>query len=126
MEKAHPDVFNVLLQILDDGRVTDSQGRTVDFKNALLIMTSNLGSAQITGGSQRKGRPCLKAPGRPFPILKAHFRPEFLNRIDETACSSPMSRDQIRKIISLQFRRLQERLMDRQLSITLSPRRRTA
>ena len=121
MEKAHPDVFNVLLQILDDGRVTDSQGRTVDFKNALLIMTSNLGSAQILEGITAEGTLSEGAREAVSKMLKAHFRPEFLNRIDETVFFTPLSRDQIRKIISLQFRRLQERLMDRQLSITLSP-----
>ena len=121
MEKAHPDVFNVLLQILDDGRVTDSQGRTVDFKNALLIMTSNLGSAQILEGITAEGSLSEGAREAVSKMLKAHFRPEFLNRIDETVFFTPLSRDQIRKIISLQFRRLKERLMDRQLSITLSP-----
>ncbi len=121
MEKAHPDVFNVLLQILDDGRVTDSQGRTVDFKNTILIMTSNLGSAQILEGITPEGDLTEGARNAVSQMLKAHFRPEFLNRIDETVFFTPLTREQIRKIIGLQFRRLQDRLMDRQLALTLSP-----
>ena len=121
MEKAHPDVFNVLLQILDDGRVTDSQGRTVDFKNTILIMTSNLGSAQILEGITPEGSLSDSAKNGVSQMLKAHFRPEFLNRIDETVFFTPLTREQIRKIIGLQFRRLQDRLLDRQLALTLSP-----
>jgi ATP-dependent Clp protease ATP-binding subunit ClpB len=121
MEKAHPDVFNVLLQILDDGRVTDSQGRTVDFKNAILIMTSNLGSAQILEGITPDGSLSDDAKDAVSGMLKAHFRPEFLNRIDETVFFTPLTRDQIRRIIGLQFKRLQNRLLDRHLTITLSP-----
>ena len=122
MEKAHPDVFNVLLQILDDGRVTDSQGRTVDFKNTILIMTSNLGSAQILEGITPEGSLSEGARSAVSGMLKAHFRPEFLNRIDETVFFTPLTRDQIRRIIGLQFRRLQDRLLDRQLTVSLSPR----
>ncbi|MDD4080689.1 MAG: ATP-dependent chaperone ClpB [Eubacteriales bacterium] len=120
MEKAHPDVFNVLLQLLDDGRVTDSQGRTIDFKNTILIMTSNLGSAQILDGITPDGALAQGARDAVSAMLKAHFRPEFLNRIDETVYFTPLTREQIREIITLQFRRLQGRLEDRQLSITLS------
>ena len=120
MEKAHPDVFNVLLQILDDGRVTDSQGRTVDFKNTILIMTSNLGSAQILEGITPEGGLSESARSAVSGMLKAHFRPEFLNRIDETVFFTPLTREQVRQIIGLQFRRLQDRLQDRQLALSLS------
>ncbi len=120
MEKAHPDVFNVLLQILDDGRMTDAQGRTVDFKNAILIMTSNLGSTQILEGITPEGALTQSARDAVSAMLKVHFRPEFLNRIDETVFFTPLTRPQIRQIITLQFRRLQNRLQDRQLSLTLS------
>ncbi|MDD2561157.1 MAG: ATP-dependent chaperone ClpB [Eubacteriales bacterium] len=120
MEKAHPDVFNVLLQILDDGRVTDSQGRTVDFKNTILIMTSNLGSAHILEGITPEGNLSGSAKNAVSSMLKAHFRPEFLNRIDETVFFTPLTRAQIREIIGLQIKRLQDRLLGRQLSLTLS------
>ena len=121
MEKAHPDVFNVLLQILDDGRVTDSQGRTVDFKNTILIMTSNLGSAQILDGISDDGELSAQARDSVSALLRAHFRPEFLNRIDETVFFTPLGRDQVRQIISLQLARLRERLKDRQLGLEITP-----
>ncbi len=120
LEKAHPDVFNVLLQILDEGRVTDSQGRTVDFKNTILIMTSNLGSALILDSIGEEGELDESVKDNVRSLLRGHFRPEFLNRIDETVFFTPLSRDQIRQIISLQLNRLRERLQDRQLGLVLS------
>lgn len=120
LEKAHPDVFNVLLQILDDGRVTDSQGRTVDFKNTILIMTSNLGSGLILDSIDENGELMDSAKEGVRAQLRAHFRPEFLNRIDETVFFTPLSRDQIRQIIELQFNRLKERLKDKQLGLSLT------
>jgi len=121
MEKAHADVFNVLLQILDDGRVTDSQGRTVDFKNTLLIMTSNLGSGDILEGISEDGELSDESKERVSGLLRSHFRPEFLNRIDETVFFTPLTREQIRQIISLQLNRLRERLKDKQLTLELTP-----
>ncbi len=121
LEKAHPDVFNVLLQILDDGRVTDSQGRTVDFKNTILIMTSNLGSSMILENISDDGildegtRESIRG------LLRGHFRPEFLNRIDETVLFTPLNREQIREIVDLQLNRLRARLKDRQLQLELDP-----
>ena len=120
MEKAHPDVFNVLLQILDDGRVTDSQGRTVDFKNTILIMTSNLGSSLILEGISDEGDLNEQARESVRALLRSHFRPEFLNRIDETVFFTPLTRAQVREIIGLQFNRLRERLRDKQLSLDLT------
>ena len=120
LEKAHPDVFNVLLQILDDGRITDSQGRTVDFKNTILIMTSNLGSALILDSISEDGVLEDSARNNVLSLLRGHFRPEFLNRIDETVLFTPLTRDQIRQIISLQLERLKDRLKDRQLSLELT------
>ncbi len=121
MEKAHPDVFNVLLQILDDGRVTDSQGRTVDFKNTILIMTSNLGSAQILDGISEDGELSAQTRESVTALLRANFRPEFLNRVDETVFFTPLGRNQIRQIIGLQLARLRERLKDRQLGLEITP-----
>jgi ATP-dependent Clp protease ATP-binding subunit ClpB len=121
MEKAHADVFNVLLQILDDGRVTDSQGRTVDFKNTLLIMTSNLGSGDILEGISEDGVLSDETRERVSALLRIHFRPEFLNRIDETVFFTPLTRDEIRQIIFLQLNRLRERLKDKQLTLELTP-----
>jgi len=121
LEKAHLDVFNVLLQILDDGRVTDSQGRTVDFKNTILIMTSNLGSAQILDSIGGDGELDQSVKDAVRAQLRGHFRPEFLNRIDETVFFTPLGRGQIRQIITLQLNRLRERLADRQLGLTITP-----
>jgi ATP-dependent Clp protease ATP-binding subunit ClpB len=115
IEKAHPDVFNVLLQILDDGRLTDSKGRTVDFKNTVLIMTSNLGSREIQaaeGGSSEIREMVLQ-------VLRDHFKPEFLNRIDDIVVFSQLGREQIEKIIEIQLEKLRELLADRGVSITL-------
>ena len=120
VEKAHPDVFNVLLQVLDDGRITDSQGRTVDFKNTILIMTSNLGSEFILDGIQN-GDITPEARGQVDRLLKTHFRPEFLNRIDEIVYYKPLTREQIGRIVELMLRSLNERLKDRQLQVTLTP-----
>ena len=120
VEKAHPDVFNVLLQVLDDGRITDSQGRTVDFKNTILIMTSNLGSEYILDGIQ-DGDISPEARGQVDRLLKTHFRPEFLNRIDEIVYYKPLTRQQISRIVELMLKGLNKRLSDRQLSVTLTP-----
>ncbi|MBR1684621.1 MAG: ATP-dependent chaperone ClpB [Clostridia bacterium] len=119
VEKAHPDVFNVLLQVLDDGRITDSQGRTVDFKNTILIMTSNLGSEFILDGI-REGEISPEARGQVDRLLKSHFRPEFLNRIDEIVYYKPLSRDQISSIVYLMLAGLNQRLADRRLSVELT------
>ena len=120
MEKAHPDVFNVLLQILDDGRVTDSQGRTVDFKNTVLIMTSNLGSSQILEGINEEGQLLESAKQRVSSLLRSHFKPEFLNRIDDTVFFTPLTRGQVRQIIGLLVRRLKKRLEEKALHLQLS------
>ena len=121
MEKAHPDVFNILLQILDDGRVTDSQGRTVDFRNTILIMTSNLGSSQILEGIDETGRLSEQAKSDVQRLLRAQFRPEFLNRIDDTVLFTPLTRDQVRSIVDLLLERLRSRLKDKQISLRLTP-----
>ena len=119
VEKAHPDVFNVLLQVLDDGRITDSQGRTVDFKNTILIMTSNLGSEYILDGI-KDGDITPEARAQVDHLLKTHFRPEFLNRIDEIVYYKPLTRDQIGSIVQLMLKSLNSRLSDRQLSVQLT------
>ena len=119
VEKAHPDVFNVLLQVLDDGRITDSQGRTVDFKNTILIMTSNLGSEFILDGI-RDGDIAPEARAQVDRLLKGHFRPEFLNRIDEIVYYKPLTREQIGSIIHLMLDALNARLADRQLRVELT------
>ncbi len=120
IEKAHPDVFNILLQILDDGRITDSQGRTVDFKNTLLIMTSNLGSMQILDGIEADGTLSQSARNGTLALLRSHFRPEFLNRIDDIVFFTPLSREQVRQIVDLLLTRLRSRLEDQQLGLELS------
>ena len=119
VEKAHPDVFNVLLQVLDDGRITDSQGRTVDFKNTILIMTSNLGSDAILEGI-RDGEISQEARAVVDRMLKSHFRPEFLNRIDEIVYYKPLTRKEISSIVNLMVDALNRRLADRQLKATLT------
>ncbi len=119
VEKAHPDVFNVLLQVLDDGRITDSQGRTVDFKNTILIMTSNLGSEYILDGI-KDGDISSEARAQVDHLLKTHFRPEFLNRIDEIVYYKPLTREQIGSIVQLILKSLNSRLSDRQLSVELT------
>jgi len=119
VEKAHPDVFNVLLQVLDDGRITDSQGRTVDFKNTILIMTSNLGSEFILDGIA-DGEISPDARAQVDRLLRTHFRPEFLNRIDEIVYYKPLTRDEIGSIVRLMVAGLNKRLEDKQLKVTLT------
>ena len=119
VEKAHPDVFNVLLQVLDDGRITDSQGRTVDFKNTILIMTSNLGSEYILEGIS-DGSITPEAREQVDRLLKTRFRPEFLNRIDEIVCYKPLTRNEIGAIVGLMVENLNRRLADKQLKVTLT------
>lgn len=121
IEKAHPDVFNVLLQVLDDGRITDSQGRTVDFKNTILIMTSNIGAGYLLEGINADGSIEVEAEKNVMDELRAHFRPEFLNRLDETILFKPLTKENIGGIITLIVADLNERLADRELKIELSP-----
>jgi ATP-dependent Clp protease ATP-binding subunit ClpB len=118
IEKAHPDVFNVLLQILDDGRATDGQGRTVDFRNTVIIMTSNLGSTYIMSlgeGDEEEMRQ------RVMDALRSHFRPEFLNRIDEIIIFRSLSREQIGDIVEVQLEQVNDRLADRQMHLDVTP-----
>ena len=120
VEKAHPDVFNVLLQVLDDGRITDSQGRTVDFKNTIIIMTSNIGSQELLDGIDENG---MIKPGCEAEVmneLRSHFRPEFLNRLDEIILFKPLTRDNIGNIITLLMADLNKRLADRQIKVSLT------
>ena len=119
VEKAHPDVFNVLLQVLDDGRITDAQGRTVDFKNTVIVMTSNLGSAYILDGIQN-GRISDEARERVESLLKQSFRPEFLNRIDDIVFYKPLAQDEIFKITDLLLEQLRGRLRERRLDVRLT------
>ncbi|MGN0377883.1 MAG: ATP-dependent chaperone ClpB [Suilimivivens sp.] len=121
IEKAHPDVFNVLLQVLDDGRITDSQGRTVDFKNTILIMTSNIGASYLLDGIDQNGNISEEAEKMVMEELRAHFRPEFLNRLDETILFKPLSKDNIGGIIKLIIADLNRRLEDKELTVELSP-----
>ncbi len=121
IEKAHPDVFNVMLQILDDGRVTDSKGKTVDFKNTILIMTSNLGSEFLTEGISEDGSITKEAEDNVNKILRASFRPEFLNRLDEIIMFKPLTKDNISGIIKLLMEELNERIADKEISVELSP-----
>ena len=118
VEKAHPDVFNVLLQVLDDGRVTDSQGRTVDFKNTVIILTSNLGSQYLLEGMDAQGNITSEAQEQVNALLKQAFRPEFLNRLDEIVSFKPLSKDNLNHIVDLQLAGLNERLADKELSVT--------
>ena len=120
IEKAHPDVFNVLLQVLDDGRITDSQGRTVDFKNTILIMTSNIGANYLLDGIDANGEISEEAEKAVMNDLRAHFRPEFLNRLDETILFKPLTKDNISGIVRLIIKDLDKRLEDRDLSIELT------
>jgi ATP-dependent Clp protease ATP-binding subunit ClpB len=117
IEKAHPDVFNILLQILEDGRLTDGQGRTVDFKNTVVIMTSNLGSALLQDpriSDAERRRMVMEA-------VRAHFRPEFLNRVDEIIIFSPLTQEQITTIVDIQLEQLRKRLAQRKITLTLTP-----
>ncbi|HEX2055396.1 MAG TPA: AAA family ATPase, partial [Nitrospiraceae bacterium] len=120
IEKAHHDVFNILLQVLDDGRLTDSQGRTVDFKNTVLIMTSNIGSQQIfesqqAGASYDQMRSVVTAE------LRAHFRPEFLNRVDEIVVFHPLAEEHLAQIVEIQLERLRKRLDERRITLAVTP-----
>ena len=120
VEKAHPDVFNILLQVLDDGRITDSQGRTVDFKNTILIMTSNIGSAQLLEGIDANGNISPGCEASVMEELKGHFRPEFLNRLDEIILFKPLTKGNIGNIVGLLMKDLNKRLADREVSVVLS------
>ena len=120
IEKAHPDVFNVLLQVLDDGRITDSQGRTVDFKNTILIMTSNIGSTYLLDGIEENGEIRQEARELVEKDLRAHFRPEFLNRLDEIVFYKPLSKENIGSIIDLQMKDLRERLKAKQITLEMT------
>lgn len=120
IEKAHPDVFNILLQVLDDGRITDSQGRTVDFKNTILIMTSNLGSGYLLEGIDSKGEISKEAEENVMNELKMNFRPEFLNRLDEIIMFKPLTKNNITNIIDLIIKDLNKRLADKQISVKLT------
>ena len=121
IEKAHPDVFNILLQVLDDGRITDSQGRTVDFKNTIIILTSNLGSPYILDGIDASGNITQEARDAVEGLLKQQFRPEFLNRLDEIVFYKPLQKSEITKIVDLLVADLQRRLSDKQLTLELTP-----
>ena len=120
VEKAHPDVFNVLLQVLDDGRITDSQGRTVDFKNTVIILTSNLGSEFLLGGICEDGSILPEAKQQVEQLLRHSFRPEFLNRLDETVFYKPLTREDMNHIIDLQTQRLNRRLAQQQVTVMLT------
>ena len=125
IEKAHPDVFNVLLQVLDDGRITDSQGRTVDFKNTILIMTSNIGSSYLLDGIREDGEIEENCREQVMQDLRAHFRPEFLNRLDEIILFKPLTKDNIGKIVDLQLTELNGRLKEQDLKIVMTPEAKT-
>jgi ATP-dependent Clp protease ATP-binding subunit ClpB len=121
VEKAHPDVFNILLQVLDDGRLTDGQGRTVDFRNTVIVMTSNLGSHQIqelAGDGSAEAYVQMKAAV--MGVVQAHFRPEFINRLDDIVVFHPLTKDEIKSIARIQLRGLEKRLAERGLSLALS------
>ncbi len=121
VEKAHPDVFNVLLQVLDDGRITDGQGRTVDFKNTIIILTSNLGSSAILEGIEEDGTISEEAKEEVNRLLKTSFRPEFLNRLDEIVFYKPLTREEIKGIVALQMQSLSSRLEEKHLRVRLTP-----
>lgn len=126
IEKAHPDVFNILLQVLDDGRITDSQGRTVDFKNTIIILTSNLGSPYILEGIEENGEISQNARNEVDKLLKSQFRPEFLNRLDEIIYYKPLQKTEILKIVDLMLDELRNRLADKQVGIEVSERAKQA
>jgi ATP-dependent Clp protease ATP-binding subunit ClpB len=126
IEKAHHDVFNVLLQILDDGRLTDGQGRTVDFRNAVLIMTSNIGSQEIQRLAGRPGTDVQAIREAALENLRGEFRPEFLNRVDEIVVFRPLGRQEVGKIVEIQLGRLRKLLEERRITIELSPAAREA
>ena len=120
VEKAHPDVFNVLLQVLDDGRITDSQGRTVDFKNTIIIMTSNIGSQYLLDGIDADGNISSDAENAVMGDLRNHFRPEFLNRLDEIIMFKPLTKSNISSIIDLLIKDVNKRLADKELTVKLT------
>ena len=120
IEKAHADVFNVLLQILDDGRLTDSHGRTVDFKNTIIIMTSNIGSVHLLENISAEGKIDAKVAERVLAELRAHFRPEFLNRVDEIVFFTPLTPEELKQIVELQLSQLRERLAERYITLELT------
>ncbi len=120
VEKAHPDVFNILLQVLDDGRITDSKGRTVDFKNTIIILTSNLGSPCILEGVEENGEISEDAREQVNVLLRQHFRPEFLNRLDEIVFYKPLQRTEIFRIVDLMLEELRDRLADKQLDVAVT------
>ncbi|MBQ7186350.1 MAG: AAA family ATPase, partial [Ruminococcus sp.] len=126
IEKAHPDVFNILLQVLDDGRITDSQGRTVDFKNTIIILTSNLGSPYLLEGIREDGEISDDAKEQVDKLLKASFRPEFLNRLDEIVYYKPLTKNEIGRIVDLMLAELSERLADKQLSVAVTDKAKEA
>ena len=125
LEKAHPDVFNILLQVLDDGRITDSQGRTIDFKNTILILTSNLGSQYLLDGIDANGEISQEAKDQVDQLLKRSFRPEFLNRLDEIVYYKPLTKENITSIVDLLIGSLNKRLADKQLTVELTPAAKT-
>mgnify|MGYP000311513346 CR=1 FL=1 len=125
IEKAHPDVFNVLLQVLDDGRITDGQGRTVDFRNTVIIMTSNIGASYLLDGINEDGTIKPEAEAAVMNDLRAHFRPEFLNRLDEIILFKPLTKDNIGGIVDLMVKELSDRLADQELSLELTDAART-
>src|SRR5205085_12289639 len=120
IEKAHPDVFNTLLQILDDGRLTDAQGRTVNFRNTVIIMTSNIGSLYLLDGITDSGEIQEEARERVMGDLRTHFRPEFLNRVDEIVLFKPLTRGEIARIVELQVGDVRRRLEDRRITLELT------
>ncbi|MDT3393682.1 MAG: AAA family ATPase, partial [Bacillota bacterium] len=120
IEKAHPDVFNILLQVLDDGRLTDSQGRTVDFKNTIIIMTSNLGSEILLDGVDEEGQVSQTAKESVQALIQTKFKPEFLNRIDDTIMFTPLSLNDIQAIVVKMLHDLSDRLSDQELTLTIS------
>ncbi len=120
IEKAHPDVFNILLQVLDDGRLTDGKGRIVDFKNTVLIMTSNLGSSILLEGTDQNGQIEESVKEQVMSLLTTHFKPEFLNRIDDTVLFAPLSLEVVKKIILKLTHDLAERLADQEIELTIS------
>ena len=120
IEKAHPDVFNILLQILDDGRITDSQGRTVDFKNTIIILTSNLGSSYLLDGINEDGSIKQEAQDAVMAELRRSFRPEFLNRLDEIILFKPLTKENLTNIVDLLVESLRKRLQDRDLDLVLT------
>ena len=121
IEKAHQDVFNVLLQVLDDGRITDSQGRTVDFKNTIIILTSNIGSSYLLDGIGKEGKILDYARDQVMRELRASFRPEFLNRVDDIIFFKPLTREEISEIVRLLIEEMERRLEDRHITLSLTP-----